>query len=181
WLLQADAAEADWVAAGDSLKAVSRRDSAPLLAGRVFCSTGYFFERQIMDRPDSQPMNRALSVTLIGRLPVSVEIAAVLYAPGAGGDADLLSGAACLRDERSTALVLPREGRAVVFASADSLDLDPQVAACDFVLVAGLAPGRTYALERSGVGTGQKLRLAPADEGTLRASEAGNLVLEKTY
>ncbi len=184
WLLQTDAAEADWAAGGDSLAAVAKEGGRPLLAGRVFCSTGYFFERQSMDRPDGTPRSRALSLTLIGRLPVKVEIAAILQAPAENQSTDWLARASCLRDERATVLLLPGEGRAgrraVVFAAAGSLELAPEIVSCDFVLVVGLKPGGTYSLKPAGEDSGQPLRLAPDPQGNHRVSASGNLLLRES-
>jgi len=185
WLLQTDAAVADWVAGGDSLAATARKTGESLLTGRVFASTRCFFERQSMDRPDGSPMNRALSVTMIGRLPVNVEIAAVLHVPAANQSSNPLARASCLRSERATALILPGEAgkasRAVVFAAADTLEIAPEVAACDFSLVVGLAPGKAYSLEPGREENDKKFRLAPDPQGKYRASAAGNLVLKKPY
>jgi uncharacterized protein DUF4962 len=183
WLLQTDATEADWVAGGDSISAIARDNGRPLLTGRVFCSTRYFFERQSMDRPNGRPMNRALSVTMIGRLPVDVEIAAVLKAPSENESSDRLSEINCLRSGQSTAMILPgesREGkRAVVFAAADSIVLDPQVSDCDFILIVGLASSRPYSLNPVEDDDGKRLRLLPDSQGKFLSSDSGNLLLKK--
>ncbi|MEA2063508.1 MAG: DUF4962 domain-containing protein, partial [Gemmatimonadota bacterium] len=86
WLLHTDAGIGEWQAGGDTIAVVHRDTGEKLLTGKIFPSTRYFFERQSMDRPDGRPMVRALSTTFIGRLPVEVEIAAVLHAPARDED-----------------------------------------------------------------------------------------------
>lgn len=185
WLLQTDPSEAEWSASGDSLRAVSRRDGRRLLDGRVFPSESYFFETQSMDRPNNVPAARALSVTLIGRVPAEVEISSALRAPAPGESESMVSGVKCIRNRSCTALITPRHGRepsrAVLFAAMDTLFLAPEVLTCDFILVRGLEPRRIYRVLRESGEPGVDFRLTASNEGPFRASEAGSLVLKEPY
>ncbi|HUU26909.1 MAG TPA: DUF4962 domain-containing protein [archaeon] len=181
WLLHTDPKEAQWQAGGDSIAAVLDESGQPILAARVFPSTRYFFERQSMDRPDGTPMTRALSVTMIGRLPVEVGIAAVLYVPQEGENTGWLKEAACVRNETATFLCIPATGlpdkgqksrRAVAFAAADTVSLPPELAECGFVLVTGLEPGQRYRW-----GKAPERKLLKDGSGDFTASEYGNIIL----
>jgi len=183
WLLHTDAAVAEWRSSRDRFASVLREDDTPLLEGRVFPSTRYFFERQSMDHPDGRPRTRCLSVTILGRVPSRVEIAGVLHAPAKGEDTSWLEGVVCRRSDQATSLILPASGsrgsRAVVFTAGDSLNLALEVLDCDFVLVSGLSAQRTYRLVREDSPAHRGRKIVPDTEGAYKSSAAGNLVIEK--
>ena len=183
WLLHTDASQAGFTASGDSffVKQVREDESRSWLSGRIFPSARHFFEYQSMDKPNGTPLNRALSVTLIGQVPVLVEIAAVLELPSPGGNAVCLGEIACLRDEKTTTLFLPeREGtgsRTVIQARGDTVEIASRALESRFLLVVGLAPGGIYRQETLAEGGGSRARLVSDPNGELTASREGNLVL----
>lgn len=179
WLFHTDPALARWQAAGDSLAAVLKDTGESILKGKVFPSTRYFFERQSMDFPNGIPKTRALSLTMIGRLPAEVEIAAVLHAPLEGEDTPRLDSFVCSRDNGQTNIRLPESpgigSRAVIFAESDTVRLSR-----DFFLeyksslILGLKPTQRYALKKL---SEKVLGLVPDESGKKISSEAGNLFL----
>jgi hypothetical protein len=178
WLLQADPQLAEWTAAGDSIAEVSRETGEKLLVGRIFPSTGYFFERQSMDRPDGRPLVRALSTTFIGRLPVEVEIAAVLCAPGKTkeqAESYLLN-----RSESDTRMKIVGPGpkrleRAIIFANRDTLAWDPAyLSHYESIMITGLRPGEKYGINESAGGV---LQFVPDRSADMAASEAGVVLI----
>jgi len=192
WLLHTDPASAEWVFQDNSLAAVPVADSEglPLLIGRVFPSYRYYFERQSLDRPDGKPLNRALSVTIIGRMPSRIEIAAMLHAPAVDEDTGWLHRVECVRNADATSLIVPdgpyfviptgpKGGptRSVVFARADSVAIPEQVPQKGLLLVTGLTPGKKYDLQLVEIARTTGMRLVPDPEGEYVSSEAGNLVL----
>ncbi|MFH1071700.1 MAG: hypothetical protein V1794_18935 [Candidatus Glassbacteria bacterium] len=178
WLLHADPQAAEWTAAGDSIAEISRETGEKLLVGRVFPSTDYFFERQSMDRPDGRPLVRALSTTFIGRLPVEVEMAAVLQAPQRTKE---LAGAYLLdRSQSDTRLKIVGPGpehleRAVIFASRDTLAWDPDYSSrYQSIVITGLEPGGKYGIRPD---AGGALQFVPDPSAGIVASEAGIVII----
>jgi len=192
WLLQTDAAGARWSAGHGSLAAVPAKDNGngPWLVGRVFPSYRYYFEHQSMDRPDGLPMNRALSVTIIGRMPAGVQIASVIHAPAPGEDTGWTRRVSCIRSPDATTVVVP-DGpyfiiptgpkgalpRTVVFAGSDSVNIPAGVPEKGLLLIVGLTPQQSYRLDTAAEQGKQAGRLIPDAEGEYASSEAGNLVL----
>ncbi len=183
WLLHTDPEVAEWRAAGDSLAATSRAGGRVLIEGRVFPSEKYFFERQSLDRPDTHPVSRGLSLTLTGPLPPEVEIAAVLVLPATADSAPRLSGAKCMRLNGTTALLLPAaEGepsRAVLFTATDTLYIHAGVWRYDLVLALGLKPGVSYRAEKEFPGPEGGFRLIQDSQGRFRSGPSGCLVLKQ--
>jgi hypothetical protein len=180
WLLHTDALAAEWRAAGDSVSAVHRKSGRELLTGRVFPSYRYFFERQSMDRPDGRPMVRALSATMIGRVPVNVEFAAALAVPRPG---DSRSGdwVAFSRGDGASSFELREptgEGfRAVVFARGDTVELASGLPSRHHrLLIVGVSPERMFALNAIEGATGQAVY--PHSAGGFRSSGQGVLEVD---
>ncbi|MBN2289565.1 MAG: hypothetical protein JXQ83_09560 [Candidatus Glassbacteria bacterium] len=192
WLLQTDASAARWSAGHSSLAVLPVADGngEPWLVGRVFPSYRYYFEHQSLDRPDGEPLNRALSVTIIGRMPAAVQMASVLHAPAPGEDTGWINRVECLQEGSSTALAVPdgpyfiiptgpqgRPPRTVVFAVPDSANIPAGVPEKGLLLVVGLAPQQRYGLEAAAGLKGKARRLVISPQGEYLSSEAGNLVL----
>jgi len=180
WLLHTDPALAEWQASGDSLAAVLKDTGEPILTGKVFPSTRYFFERQSMDQPNGSPKTRALSLTMIGRLPVEVEIAAVLHAPSQGERAPLLERVRCILDSAQTTVALPASSgighRYVIFAVSDTVRLSPGfVAESGSSLILGLGQSRRYTLKKL---SDKNLGIVPDQRGEKISSAAGSLFLD---
>jgi len=179
WLLHTDPGLAEWRAAGDSLAVVLKDTGGPVLKGRVFPSDRYFFERQSMDQPNGRPKTRALSLTMIGRLPSEVEIAAVLHAPREGGRVPELDSFVCSRDSDQTTVTLPVSSgsgrRCVVFAAGDTVRLGSDlVAESGSSLILGLGQSQRYALKKL---SDKVLGLVPDESGEKVSTEAGTLCL----
>ncbi|MFC1537203.1 DUF4962 domain-containing protein [Gemmatimonadota bacterium] len=192
WLLHTDPDSADWQYRDDTIQAVSRESGDPWLIGRVFPSYRYYFEKQSLDRPDGKPVNRALSVTVIGRMPSRIDIASMLHFPAKDEDTGWLHRVSCVSGSGSTTMMVPdgpyfviRTGpkgkptRSVVFATADTVEVPREVPEAGLLLVAGLKPDTKYRAEGPGEGTAAGYRLFPDDGGELETSSAGNLTLRK--
>ncbi len=184
WLLHTDPALAEWQAAGDSLAAVLKDTGEPILKGKVFPSTRYFFERQSMDFPNGRPKTRALSLTMIGRLPDEVEIAAVLHVPRMGEEKEQVM-ANIYRAESDTRMQIiikqpERKERGIIFAKSDTLLwLTDYHFYYESIMVTGLEPGRIYGLKKIAESASKLPRaftpeyLVPDETGGMQASEAG--------
>jgi len=194
WLLHTDPDSARWVFRDNSFAAVPVDDPGgrPWLIGQVYPSYRFYFERQSLYRPDGKPMNRALSVTILGRMPSRIEIAAMLHAPAPEEDTGWLHRTSCVRTPGSTTLLVPdgpyfviptgpkgEPTRSVVFARADSVSIPRDIPEKGPVLVVGLSAGKRYRLEPQGAQWGQQMLLVPDPQGKYRASAAGNLELRK--
>ncbi len=192
WLLQTDPRLARWECRDHQLAAVPVADpqGQPLLVGSVHPSYRWYYEHQSLDQPDGRPLNRALSVTILGRMPSRIEIAALLHAPSPEEDTGWVSRVRCLRQEDATTLIVPdgpyhliptgpqgAPTRSVVFARRDTLALPAELPERGLLLVTGLAPGGRYRLECSPRGAPSRLWRDPA--GNLAASPAGCLVLRE--
>ncbi|HUU27299.1 MAG TPA: DUF4962 domain-containing protein [archaeon] len=192
WLLQTDARSVQWIARDNSIAAVplDDNDSGPWLTGRVFPSYRYYFEHQTLCSPEGKALNRALSVTILGRMPSRIQIAALLHAPAPGEDTGWLHRVECVPAEQAYTLVVPdgpyfiiptgpqgKPTRSVVFAQEDSITIPRQVSERGLVLIVGLPRGQGYRLEPADRVRGIGKRLVPDPEGQYRSSEAGNLVL----
>ena len=192
WLLQTDATGARWSAENNSLAAlpVGSDRTEPWLVGRVFPSYRYYFEHQSMDRPDGKPMNRALSVTIIGRMPAEVQIAAVLHAPAPGEDTGWINRVSSIRNQEATTLIVPdgpyfiiptgpqgEPPRTVVFAGSDSVTIPAEVPGKGLLLIVGLTPHQRFRLATVTVEGKKSGRLTLSPEGEYTSSKAGNLVL----
>ncbi len=191
WLLHTDPDSARWTYHDDTIKALGISDGSPWLIGRVFPSYRYYFETQSLDRPDGTPLNRAMSVTIIGRMPSRIEIAAMLHAPAADEDIGWLHRTTCLRGSGSTTLVVPdgpyfvigsgpkgKASRSVVFASADTVLVPAGLPEHGLVLAIGLEPETAFRLENSG-SLSAGFSLVPERGGKLKSSPAGNLILRE--
>ncbi|MBW7996612.1 MAG: hypothetical protein FVQ81_08625 [Candidatus Glassbacteria bacterium] len=180
WLLHTDPTVADWQLSGDTIASVHRETGRTLLSVTVSVSFRYFWERQSMDRPDGRPMVRALSATMIGRVPNEVEYAAALHAPDEGGGKEVR--VRFYRNEADTRTHIQGvepEGRAsaVIFASRDTVAWhNDYLSGYQSMIVTGLEPGRTYGLGRIRKGS---MDLLPDENGQHRASEAGLLVIRR--
>lgn len=180
WLLHTDPGLAEWQAAGDSLAAVLKDTGKPILKGKVFPSTRCFFERQSMDQPNGRPKTRALSLTMIGRLPAEVEIAAVLHAPRQGEEKEQgkFSFHRSESDTRMKIITGPeRKERGIIFANRDTLLWSAEyLLNCESVIVAGLEPGGSYGFKQI---TESTLHLVPDNTGEMKASEAGVVFIKR--
>jgi len=198
WLLHTDPAQAQWQAKDDSFQAVStiHPTAPPLLLGKVYPSYRYYFERQSMDRPDGKPLNRALSVTIIGRMRAKVQIASLLHVPAPGKDTGWLHRVECIQNDDAVTMIVPdgpyfvirtgpkgRPSRTVIFARQQELTIPEKVPDKGLLLVSGLAPGSNYRLAGSKKGeqdrkiSGRTLVRDP--QGKLTVSENGNLILRR--
>ena len=182
WLLHTDPGVARWQAAGDSLAAVLKDTGEPILKGKVFPSTRYFFERQSMDFPNGTPKTRALSLTMIGRLPAEVEIAAILSVSEKGRKNCLDYRSECWRNDSGTYLYLPEAGKnapwLVIFAAGDTVKMKTEHVLTTYyksLLVTGLKPSGRYGFVQRGKG----FILAPDETGDLLTSESGSLFIVK--
>jgi len=141
-----------------------------------------------MDQPDGTPKTRALSLTMIGRLPVEVEIAAVLQAPCIGQEKEQFI-ANIYRSESDTRMQIiikqpERRERGIIFAKSDTLLwLTDYHFFYESIIVTGLEPGRIYGLKRIAE-SASKLPpaftpeyLVPDETGGMKASEAGVVFL----
>ena len=194
WLLQTDPEGAEWTYRDNSLEALpaDNPQGRPWLSGLVFPSYRYYFERQSLDQPDGRPRNRALSVTIIGRMPARIEIAALLHAPAPEEDTGWVHRVECIRADRATTLIVPdgpycliptgpqgKPTRSVVFAEGDSVDIPGEVPERGLLLVIGLQPDKRYRLESQAGPAGASLRVVPDAAGELRSSRAGNLAVRE--
>jgi hypothetical protein len=192
WLLHTDPARAKWVFRDDSLAAVPSVESekTPWLVGRISPSYRYYFERQALDRPDGKPMNRSLSVTIIGRMPSRIEIAATLHIPGPDEDTGWLRRVQCLRRTDATTLIVPdgpyfviptgpkgKPTRTVVFAQTNTLNIPEQVPERGLLLIIGLPPDQKYSFGADETTTEGGIVLRPDPEGQYKTTNAGNLLL----
>jgi hypothetical protein len=189
WLLHTDPDSARWSYRDDTIQARAVSDDSPRLIGRVFPSYRYYFETQSLDRPDGVPLNRALSVTIIGRMPSRIEIAAMLHAPARDEDTGWLRRVNCLSGKGSTTMVVPdgpyfiistgpkgKPPRSVVFATADTVRVPAGLPDRGFVLATGLAEESAYRLE-DGDRLSAGFILTPDPAGPLKSSSNGNLIL----
>jgi hypothetical protein len=189
WLLQTDPAAARWRYHQDTFRAVSASNSSasPLLIGRVFPTYRYYFERQSLDRPDGKALSRALSVTIIGRMPARIDIAALLHVPAPSEDTGWVHRAQVVNRDDAATFIVPdgpyfviptgpkgSPTRTVIFAKSDSIAVPADVPDKGLLLVVGLSPDRNYEVEPT---ANQGSALVLEAEGEWRSSEAGNVVL----
>ena len=190
WLLHSDPDSTGWECRDDLIKAVDIRDGQPWLVGRVFPSYRYYFERQSLDRPDGKPLNRALSLTIIGRMPSRIEIAAMLHVPAQDEDLGWLHRTSFVRTGSSTSVMVPdgpyfviptgpkgRPTRTVISANADTVDIPREVPSKGQIIITNLTAEMGYSLIEPGIADGVAFRLVPDKEGKLTSSKSGNLVL----
>ena len=169
---------------------VGSPETSPLLIGRVFPSYRYYFERHSLDRPDGKALNRALGVTIIGRMPAQIDIAALLHVPAASEETGWIHRLRTINRDDALTFVVPdgpyfvipsgpkgSPTRAVIFAKSDSVTVPVEVPDTGMLLVVGLPPQKNYHLETPGP-EGSYLVLDP--EGEYHSSMAGNLLLRET-
>jgi hypothetical protein len=192
WLLHTEAESAQWTFNGNSLAAVPLNNcqGEPWLIGKVFPSYRYYFEEQSMYQPDGKKMNRALSVTIVGRMPSKIEIPALLHVPAPDEDTGWLNRVLCVNNEQAATMIVPdgpyflvptgpqgEPTRTVIFAKADTLSIPREIPEKGLLVIVGLSAGVRYRLESKDETKGQEMKLVPDPQGKYISSEAGNLVL----